>query len=550
MINTRLKKLISKGLILIAFLMLLPSFCYANTYSNNSISIEVTPEKRTYDYKEDVGINIKIENKNRYAKLHYKIKEVYTGGGFRALNLLSGYQEIAPLENKEFTITMHDNFITEEKNKTIGHKIKKIDIGRHAYEVSEEEVEDFKKYRKEKTPTERISSNKKVGRLATEKESFTRGANAILLIIIIVVLICIFLVIFIWYIVKAKSSGGSKYLSIVLIIGLLAITMNNKIYAADTYQENVHYNKEVNTRCTYWDLDCSFNVQVEYYFENTIAPITNLELDTDNDNLPDYLEVLYLTDLNNSDTDNDGIPDGVEVYYTYTDPNREDTDNNGVNDGDEDYDKDGLTNKEEVNCGTRPDEIDTDFDSLSDYDEINGVKTKNGYHTYQTDPTSDDTDGDELRDDVELKLNLNPTNPSDANTRVSQEMSKDLIPNNLSVDAATPVSFKGEVKGLIDENVKVRLSTNTYFEKERGTIGEPIVIDTTYGSSDGLKLVYDVSKYNNIKNRLMLCKYVDGILKLVENSYLSGNTIIGDVSSGEYVLVDSKVILQATNIFY
>lgn len=528
--------------------MLLPSFCYANTYSNNSISIEVTPEKRTYDYKEDVGINIKIENKNRYAKLHYKINEVYTGGGFRPLNLSSDYQEIEPFDNKEFTITMHDNFITEEKNKTIGHKIKKIDIGRHAYEVSEEEVEDFKKYRKEKTPTERISSNEKVGRFATEKENWTRGANAILLIIIIIILICIFLMIFIWYIVKAKSSGGSKYLSIVLIIGLLALSMNNKIYAADTYQENVHYNKEVNTRCTYWDLDCSFNVKVEYYFENTIAPITNLELDTDNDNLHDYLEVLYLTDLNNSDTDNDGIPDGVEVYYTYTDPNREDTDNNGVCDGDEDYDKDGLTNREEIENGTRPDEIDTDNDSLSDYDEINGVKTKNGYHTYQTDPTNEDTDGDGLRDDTELKLNLNPTNPSDADTRVSQETDKSLLPKEIN-DAPIPISFKGNLKGSIDENVKVKLINNSILFDLEGLIGDGVHIDTVYGSNDGLKIVLDVSKYKHIKDRLLLCRYENGLFNVVSGTYIDGNEILGDVYSGDYVLIDSKKMLQDLNIF-
>lgn len=201
---------------------------------------------------------------------------------------------------------------------------------------------------------------------------------------------------------------------------------------------------------------------LEYYFVNTIAPITDLELDTDSDTLPDYLEVLYLTDLNNDDTDSDGLHDGVEVYRTYTDPLRIDTDNNGVNDGDEDYDKDKLTNIEGKNNGTDYDNVDTDFDSLSDYDEINGVKSKDGTRTYILDPLSDDTDGDGLRDDTELKLNLNPTNSRDAHTKVSQTSSEDAIPRELGKKSSVPISFYGELAGDIDENVKVRKSNNNF----------------------------------------------------------------------------------------
>ena len=316
------------------------------------------------------------------------------------------------------------------------------------------------------------------------------------------------------------------------------------------YQENVQYNKSVTTQVNYANFTCTFRVTVEYYFINTIAPITDLELDTDSDTLPDYLEVLYLTDLNNEDTDGDGLPDGVEVYRTYTDPLRVDTDNNGVNDSDEDYDKDKLTNIEEKNHGTDYDNTDIDFDSLSDFDEINGVKTKDGLRTYQTDPLSDDTDSDGLRDDTELKLNLNPNNPSDAYTKVNQEIStSSVLPKSLTVESSTPISFKGELVGDIDEKVKVRLGTDNFFDELDSKVGNPISIKTDYGGSDGLKIEFDITKYASIKDRLQLCRYEDGELIPVEHTYVSGNKLLGDVYSGEYVLIDSKRYTNTLKIY-
>ncbi|MDO5564596.1 MAG: hypothetical protein Q4F88_05145 [Eubacteriales bacterium] len=541
------------------FLFLLFNFTFANSYSNNSISIEVNPQKRTYDYKDEINIEIKIENKNRYAKLHYKIKEIYTGGGFNALNLLSEYQEIEPLKDTKISVTMHDNFINERPETPIDthitfkdgyqSRINKYNIGHHAYEITKEEFEELKKFRKEKNKQERLSSNEDVGRLSKEKENFTRGANATLLIILIIVLVCIFIIIFVCFIVKAKSKGGSKYLSIFIILGLLALMINQRTYASNTYIENIIYNKEVNTRCTYWDLDCSFTVKVEYYFENVIAEVTDLTLDSDNDNLPDYLEILYLTDLNNKDTDSDGIPDGDEVHFTYTDPMREDTDNNSILDGDEDFDKDGLTNIEEYNNGTQYDLVDTDFDSISDYDEVNGIKTQNGLRTYTLDPTNEDTDGDGLRDDVELKLNLNPNDPYDANTKVNQILSDSVLPKNLTIESAIPITFKGELVGDIDENVSAKISSDSYFDSLQYIIGIPIVITTKYVNADGLKIVYDLTKYSSIKSRISIYRWESGELVEVPGFYLSGNSLISNCYSGIYVLIDSNAYIQDLNIF-
>jgi len=47
------------------------------------------------------------------------------------------------------------------------------------------------------------------------------------------------------------------------------------------------------------------------------AEVTETELDTDEDGLPDYIENLYGTDLNNPDTDGDGYTDGEETESGY-----------------------------------------------------------------------------------------------------------------------------------------------------------------------------------------------------------------------------------------
>lgn len=583
----------SKYLLLLIMIVssLLYNFSYANTYSNNSIEIEVSPVRRSYDYGDNIGIDINITNKNRYAKLHFKILEVYSGGGFIPLNLDEREFIIDSLGTNELEVSLRDFFYREQENRTIDthitfnndasseisknnnyqrpnnsqvadsgisksnsyyHRKHTYTIGGHAYELTEAEYDEYTRYRNEKVVGEKLGTTPFEKSEQEKLEAVKGKINATLLIIIVIVIIALALILFIWFIIKSKSKGGYSGLSkctFFLVVILFISIFGYKIYAADIYQENVPYNKTITTQVNYANFTCTFRVTVEYYFVNTIVPITDLELDTDSDTLPDYLEVLYLTDLNNEDTDGDGLPDGEEVYRTYTDPLRIDTDNNGVNDGDEDYDKDKLTNIEEKNHGTDYDNADTDFDNLSDYDEINGVKTKDGRHTYITNPLSDDTDSDGLRDDTELKLNLNPLNPSDANTKVNQKSDNSSIPRNLGQDSPVPLLFYGELIGDIDEKVRVRLGTDNFFDELDSKIGNPISIKTDYSGNDGLKIEFDITKYASIKDRLQLCRYEDGELIPVEHTYVSGNKLLGDVYSGEYVLIDSKRYTNALKIY-
>lgn len=144
-------------------------------------------------------------------------------------------------------------------------------------------------------------------------------------------------------------------------------------------------------------------IERTFHLINNVTKNSNIlnisyDIDTDNDNIPDYYEEYYGFNKNKKDTDGDGLPDGIELSLG-TDPKVVDTDENGINDGDEDYDKDGITNLQELNIGTDPTSNDSDLDGLYDGDELN---------KYNTDPKRADTDGDGVNDGLEVEIGSNP----------------------------------------------------------------------------------------------------------------------------------------------
>ncbi len=197
--------------------------------------------------------------------------------------------------------------------------------------------------------------------------------------------------------------------------------------------------------------DDNINDYNEIYVTHT-DPMSN---DTDGDEIPDNLESwegvtahttppsattppgyllsqdngsywpLYPTDVNDSDTDNDYLPDGLELVYG-TDPLEWDENGNGIADGFEyDFDGDGLSDGEEfyfektwmaplpIGNDSRGiwhwtgapggfDNPDSDGDGLSDGEEVN---------VYGTDPTDADTDNDGISDFEEVQLGQNPIVP-------------------------------------------------------------------------------------------------------------------------------------------
>lgn len=148
------------------------------------------------------------------------------------------------------------------------------------------------------------------------------------------------------------------------------------------------------------------------------------DVDSDGDGLSDVEEAtLYRTDSQLADTDADGVNDGDEINVYFTNPLQRDSDGDGFLDGVEvrnhsdptdatsvpaanvqDLDGDGLSNLEEKNIGSNPQLVDSDFDGLSDYAEV---------EEYFTNPISVDTDGDTFWDGEEVKAG---TDPSDADS--------------------------------------------------------------------------------------------------------------------------------------
>jgi outer membrane protein OmpA-like peptidoglycan-associated protein len=137
------------------------------------------------------------------------------------------------------------------------------------------------------------------------------------------------------------------------------------------------------------------------------------DTDKDKDGLTNSQEDDLGTDPENADTDGDGLKDGEEFMTYNTDPLKADSDGDGLNDG------------AEVNqYTTDPNMADTDGDGLNDGDEVNTYYTDplnadsdddsltdgNEVNTHKTNPNKADSDSDGLDDAKELSLQTNPTN--------------------------------------------------------------------------------------------------------------------------------------------
>lgn len=145
-------------------------------------------------------------------------------------------------------------------------------------------------------------------------------------------------------------------------------------------------------------------------------PAQTEAVDTDGDGLTDAQEADLGTDPNNADTDGDGLTDGDEVNQYGTDPLKADTDGDGLNDG------------AEVNShNTDPLNADSDGDGLSDSEEVNqyrtdpnsadsdgdGLTDSEEVNEYNTDPNNSDSDGDGVSDGDEIRNGTDPNDPND-----------------------------------------------------------------------------------------------------------------------------------------
>ncbi|WFO49606.1 inverse autotransporter beta domain-containing protein [Aeromonas veronii] len=199
--------------------------------------------------------------------------------------------------------------------------------------------------------------------------------------------------------------------------------------------------------------------------------------DRDGDGLTDGQENQLGTDPDNKDTDGDGIDDKTEVDNGSNplDPNDPVVDPNGDKDGD------GLTNGQENQLGTDPDNKDTDGDGIDDKTEVdngsnpldpndpvvdpNGDKDGDGLTNGQenqlgTDPDNKDTDGDGIDDKTEVDNGSNPLDPNDPVVDPNGDKDGDGLTNGQENQLGTDPDNKDTDGDGIDDKTEVDNGSN------------------------------------------------------------------------------------------
>ncbi len=157
---------------------------------------------------------------------------------------------------------------------------------------------------------------------------------------------------------------------------------------------------------------------------NQTQAVLEGERDSDGDGLTDKQELEIGTDPNNPDTDDDGLSDGEEVLRRNTDPLNPDSDGDLLTDG-----------AEVLEHNTDPLNADTDSDQLRDGEEIQ----------LGTDPRNPDTDSDGLQDGEESPPCPDPLNPdSDGDGIIDGQDLDPCDANNPSLTATASAAMPTE----------------------------------------------------------------------------------------------------------
>jgi len=136
--------------------------------------------------------------------------------------------------------------------------------------------------------------------------------------------------------IQEKEAGTFNRLEIKeQLMPVLGYAMQNSQINWDWLPETYSYEFYV-TEGNEAFLDCYFDLSSETeffprFFSETHYDVIDTELDSDGDGLTDEQEIELGTDPNNPDTDGDGISDGREKELG-TDPLKKDTDGDGVDD--------------------------------------------------------------------------------------------------------------------------------------------------------------------------------------------------------------------------
>lgn len=285
----------------------------------------------------------------------------------------------------------------------------------------------------------------------------------------------------------------------------------------------------------------------EVVVDETLINLINIDVDwselpdLDEDGLPDEYEEEYRCDPMNPDSDSDGLPDGYEILTIGSDPANAHSMDAMLSDGQYDNDQDNLSNYDEYALGTDPIRIDSDFDGLSDNDEIN---------IYGTEPLNFDTDEDGLSDGDEIALGLNPlVSDSDGDgtfdneEKILQNMEYNTDSSDTAIDFIN-ISFEGT--GYINNSTKIKsvMKTDWMCSNIVGLVGEPYDISSESKFSEATITFKITSDFNNNIADLKILWYDEKEQRFVEMETIpniQNSTLTTTVKHfSKYLIVDSS----------
>ena len=502
-------------------------------FDESGMELVVSDEEDLDDETDDIKLKIEVKNKNPYAvgkfNLAFNNNNDFTISGTKVYNF-----DLEPKGNIEIIKKYYNN---NSLYVNIDDIMKKKKIIR-PFNTFPEDISEINKIYDDfvNISTVNISSESFIDAYENYL-SYKKSNNSLKnqkiskwLILLIVILVAIFIIIGIILVYKLYS----KNFFIILIFGILSISLHKNIakdFLIDSFAFNKEYSKNYKVEMSINNMPYTFSFDLKWVYEGDNA-YEESDMDSDGDKVLDKNEVIFMTDVHNADTDGDFLSDYVEIYLINTSPIRIDSDNNGISDYNEDFDGDYLSNGEEVRYGTMLIEVDSDYDGLSDYEEVK---------LYNTNPLVTDTDGDGLTDYEEVKLNLNPLNKYtdgctlDYDVKKYQVTSKEVYDNSLLTDNIIDVTIKGNVRGIIDNHIKVKESNNDIVKNLNFVLGKPIKIESDY--SDKFILQFDCKDYEKLSDGLRICTIENGKIKIL-NTDIDGFSISASVGSGDYFLMD------------
>ena len=497
--------------------------------TNEGVKVSIVKSDKYGDFQDEyVAVDLSIENLNRYADLEINV-EAIENENFKIHSKNKKYNiNAGSEENISFDYIYNEPTEKYDKKKKDTKNKNDIILKNDEEKATRSNIDERYTRDREKTNRDKLESK--------DKEIKENKSTIMMLAIVIIIVFVTFIVI---YFIRRYIRTHEDFFNILLMMGIsliISICMiinkeNVYAYNQQTFIVKTSYSHVYTCEVWHGGIAYTFRYRVSYKYVGDI-PTYPEDQDSDGDGLIDNYEVYFMTDINNVDTDIDGISDYDEIYTIDTDPLKLDTDNNGKEDGEEDYDKDGLTNIEEVNLGTYMNEKDSDYEGLSDYDEVK---------IYHTDPLNEDTDGDGLSDYEEVmiarKLGIEDISSVDKTIKYDQTLSRDNIDTTLYKENIIQIKVSGDVYGLIDNHIEVRTRRNATLDNLDSILGKVAYIDNYYGEECKINVSFDISNYSLKREALKICTYESGQIKMLDTTLIDNN-ITANISKGYVFVLD------------